>query len=133
MHRQKAIVTDRLGPVSYLVRLEKGKPWRRHVDHLQVGQAAPAMELAEPGEENTSDPTGPETGEAVPSPTEKGNTTRHADNDPQTGSVEVSPSILPPEPDRGSTIESNYPPTESPCYPARTHKKPHWLYGTVHL
>ena len=33
----KAVVQDRLGPVSYVVRLDSGVLWRRHVDHLKHG------------------------------------------------------------------------------------------------
>ena len=31
----RAVVQDRLGPVSYLVRVEGGDLWRRHIDHLR--------------------------------------------------------------------------------------------------
>ena len=30
-------MSDRLGPVSYLIQLENGDYWRRHVDHLRTG------------------------------------------------------------------------------------------------
>ena len=66
------------------------------------------MELAELGEEDSFDPTGPETGDAVASSMEESNTTRHADDNPQTGSVEVPPSVPPPKPYRGATVESNH-------------------------
>ena len=33
----KAVVSDRLGPVSYLIQLKNGDYWRRHVDHLRTG------------------------------------------------------------------------------------------------
>lgn len=37
-------MSDRLGLVSYLVQLENGELWQRHVDHLRVGQAVPTTE-----------------------------------------------------------------------------------------
>ena len=36
-HWKKAVIQDRLGPLSYMVRLEDGDLWRRHVDHLREG------------------------------------------------------------------------------------------------
>ena len=37
----KAMVSDRLGPVSYLVQLRNGDFWRRHIDHLRRGSEQP--------------------------------------------------------------------------------------------
>ena len=38
------VVQDRLGPVSYLIRLDDGSLWRRHIDHLRAGSKQPSAE-----------------------------------------------------------------------------------------
>ena len=35
--RLEAVVSDRLGPVSYLIQLENRDYWRKHVDLLRTG------------------------------------------------------------------------------------------------
>ena len=87
------------------------------------------MELTELGEEDSPDTTGPETGDTVAGSTEEDDATRHADDNPQTASVEVPPSVPTPELDHSTTVESNRClPAESSRYPARTRKKPDRLY-----
>ena len=36
----RAVVSDRSGPVSFIVKLEDGNLWRRHIDHLRLGVSA---------------------------------------------------------------------------------------------
>ena len=35
------VVTDQLGPLSYMVRVSGGSLWRRHVDHIRIGTTQP--------------------------------------------------------------------------------------------
>ena len=39
-----ATISDRVGPLSYLVTLRNGDVWRRHIDQLHVGVETPATE-----------------------------------------------------------------------------------------
>ena len=43
----------KVGPVTYLVRLENGEEWRCHIDHLRSGSDIPAAEF--PTENNNED------------------------------------------------------------------------------
>ena len=38
----QAEVSDRIGPLSYLVKLPSGETWRRHIDHLRAGLDKPS-------------------------------------------------------------------------------------------
>ena len=49
----QAVVIGKVGPVTYLVRLENGEEWRRHIDHLRSGSDIPAAEF--PTENNNED------------------------------------------------------------------------------
>ena len=40
----RGVVSDRLGFVSYLIQLENGDLWRRHIDHLHAGSTVPSPE-----------------------------------------------------------------------------------------
>lgn len=62
-HWRKAVVSDGLGPVTYLVQLDGGQLWGRHIDHLRVGSEAPVEEGADqdgaecfPGNVSKNDP-----------------------------------------------------------------------------
>ena len=44
------MVTGQLGPVSYMVQLENGEMWRRHIDHLRAGSVIPSTEKKTPKE-----------------------------------------------------------------------------------
>lgn len=57
------MVSDGLGPVTYLVQLDGGQLWGRHIDHLRVGSEAPVEEGADqdvaecfPGNVSKNDP-----------------------------------------------------------------------------
>lgn len=41
----RAVVSDKLGPVTYLVHLENGDYWKRHVDHLREASVKPPDEF----------------------------------------------------------------------------------------
>ena len=47
------MVIEKIGPLTYLVRMENGEEWRRHIDHLRAGSDIPAAEL--PTENNNED------------------------------------------------------------------------------
>ena len=40
----KAVVSDKLGPVTNLVQIENGDFWKRHLDHLHVASDKPPLE-----------------------------------------------------------------------------------------
>ena len=42
----KGVIVDRLGPLSYLVRIGKEALWRRHIDQLRDGVSDPSPELS---------------------------------------------------------------------------------------
>ena len=118
----RAVISDKTGPVSYLVKLQNGDFWRRHVDHLREGSEQPPMEeSAETIEdfpishdESTESP-------AVCSP-----------ELPSTSdSNEISVPLATGE-NLPAVSDSNL--TENRCtarYPSRSRKTPNRLYGTL--
>ena len=70
------VITQQLGPVSYLVKLNDGREWKRHIDHIKAIQlaslassppegspeleypvSAPLPEEAEPSSQSNSPPS----------------------------------------------------------------------------
>ena len=93
-----ATIVDQLGPLSYLVRLQQGELWRRHIDHLRSGadQSLPPVSTEPASSTQTDDflpystgsdqqsgaatdtsPTTPTTTETVPNTTDRPSTTSH--------------------------------------------------------
>lgn len=118
----KAIISDRLGPVSYLIKLEKGDFWWRHVDHLQPDSEVPPAKdhpesediiipnymPADPGADNPAPPTA-------------------TDED-----LEISPGIPAGTLSNESTQSSDgglF--SQTPQYPSCAQNPPDQLYGTL--
>ena len=112
----KAVISDLLGPVTYLVRLENGDYWRRHIDHLRVGTEHPP---AEDSQEEFADP--------LPD----------VDVSPSRSNTENSPALadqhVPPHTSKTTHKETTSTPTEGTTrrYPSRTRQPPDRLYGTM--
>ena len=110
-------IVDRLGPLSYMIRLPNGDLWRRHVDHLRQGVCS-STELTELPEDTISD-------EFVAVPTSP--------------AVEVQPdsaSTMPDQSDENSGVRMTQDSrpvsgSEAKQYPTRTRKPPDRLYGTL--
>ena len=101
----KAVIADQLGPVSYLVQLENGDYWRRHVDHLRPGSEVPPTD-GDPEPEEVTVPLGMSESQGLSSPTENEQDTSRA--------VPVAPSS-----------------SNNRRYPSRVRKPPDRLYGTL--
>ena len=101
----KAVIADQLGPVSYLVQLENGDYWRRHVDHLRPGSEVPPTD-GDPEPEEVTVPLDMSESQGLSSPTENEQDTSRA--------VPVAPSS-----------------SNNRRYPSRVRKPPDRLYGTL--
>ena len=115
----KAVVADQLGPVSYLVHLENGGYWRRHVEHLRPGSEVPPTN-GDPEPEEVTVPLGMPESQGLSSPTENEQDTSRA------VPVEV--------PSNGNTSsQDDIAPSSSNNrrYPSRVRKPPDHLYGTL--
>ena len=104
----KAVISDLLGPVTYLVRLENGNYWRRHIDHLRVGTEHPP---AEDSQEEFADP--------LPD----------VDVGPSWSNTENSPALadqhVPSHTSKTTHEETTSTPTVgTTCYPSRTRQPP---------
>ena len=145
----KAVVQDRLGPVSYLVRLDSGILWRRHVDHLKHGLIPQSVtgrtreqrteqseddvyEWAVDGDPpNSASPTSSRVTErrATPAPALEAQTSEQEDVVPD---VAVSqPDVAPTDSSEAGSPSATGEPVAQPRYPSRTRKPPDRLYAIV--
>ena len=124
----KAMVSDRLGPISYLVQLRNGDFWHRHIDHLRRGSEQPPQDDSAAEEEFIVLPE---------SQTESGGPPAADTETPPGG---VSSQASPEAPSQTSGPETAPDPQENTAgsptahlYPSRSRKPPDRLYGTLPL
>ena len=124
----KAMVSDRLGPVSYLVQLRNGDFWRRHIDHLRRGSEQPPRDDSAAEEEFIVLPESQTEGGGPPA----------ADTETPPGGI--SSQVSPEAPSQTSGPETAPDPQENTAgsptarlYPSRSRKPPDRLYGTLPL
>ena len=111
------VVTNRLGPLTYLIQLPNGILWRWHVDHLREGSYP---DPSTPMESN--DPPVTEDFSTVPS---------RVDGD-QLAETEVPPCEDPPLPQPSGAPSSNASSDQqSSHYPAWDRRPPDRLYETL--
>ena len=109
----RAVVSDRSGPVSFIVILENGNLWRRHIDHLRLGVSAT---LEYPKVEEEPFPYFPPGEPALGAPT---------DGESPTVSQRDSSTNRP-------NIEEGAPPPPPPSrHSQRIRRQPERLYGTL--
>ena len=111
----KGVIADRLGPVSYLVRMEDGALWRRHVDHLRSG-SSDAVSVESRNEDLPDLETGTVSAEASslsPVPVTAGETGDRSSERQTESGTETS--------DQASRNR----------YPSRIRRPPERLYGTL--
>ena len=150
------MICDRLGPRSYLVELDGGELWRRHIDHLRVGIINPGERGTERPEENA----GPNSEGEFPSESETqdtGNTTtagRRSGVQTEAPTIEcggdTGPLSTPEQPQPLESTNGNdssiteteevapslntpHPPTQQPRprYPTRNRQQPNRLYASL--
>ena len=145
----KAVVQDRLGPVSYVVRLDSGVLWRRHVDHLKHGLIPQrvagrtkeqwteqleddAYEWAVDGDPaNSASPTSSRVAErrATPAPALEAQTSEPEDVVPDVAVRQ--PDVAPTDSSEAGSPSATGEPVAQPRYPSRTRKPPDRLYAIV--
>ena len=59
----QGVVADRVGPLSYLVRLPDGNLWQRHIDHLREGRELTQSSIHGDDQPQPPDPDSVETGD----------------------------------------------------------------------
>ena len=126
-----AVVSDRVGPLSYLIRLRDGEMWRRHIDHLRSGSDQPSDEdthkssdfpVASGGNEM---PQPQDTSVATPLPEE----TQPPDV-PHSGNIENGCTDQNSS-DTALRSSDSRDVSSAPRYPSRVRKPPDRLYATV--
>lgn len=123
----RGVVADRLGPLSYLVRMPDGALWRRHVDQLRPNGGEVATEAAEDPEPEPVDVT-----PTLPTPTQESFHPLQENSQPDLTSQEPEDtrSELGSELSSESTslVESA---TSTSRYPSRNRRPPVRFYGTL--
>ena len=125
-HWVKAVVLDRLGPVSYLVRLEGGELWRRHIDHLRVASESPEREAEN---EISQQPEVSDPSPGFPPLSEFGTHTNEETPHEHNNQNEAGPTS--PSTGSNNELESIRDQSVSHRYPTRTRQPPNRLYGTL--
>ena len=112
----QAVVTARVGPVSYLVKLDSGELWCRHIDHLRAGSDQPP---AAPSTENSEEDS---QFEIVPWSPSSSNDSTSAKYEHASGETQPMTSTVQSPKTSTSTSEI------TSRYPVRTRKPPDRLY-----
>ena len=129
----EAIVTDRIGSLTYLVQGPSGDLWRRHIDHLRIGVSKPTSQPSDDQSENADltshqkTPSG--SAEEIcgpdPIPVTTGESASSAATDVES---RLPPLNETPRSDAaGTSITAT--PTAVRRYPARSRKPPDRLYN----
>ena len=120
----KALVFDKLGPVTYLVELENGDYWKRHIDHLRGGSLSCPSESQREGTMQdypaSVTPSEDKYGEVADSTVSTSSNHSEPVESNQPGSV--SPSV---------PISDTAKQPQTPRYSKRSRKPPDRLYGTL--
>ena len=113
----RGVIADCLGPVSYLVKIQHGMLWRRHVDHIRErsGDAHDEQDGSEPETEYEHDSSSV-TNTGITGSSSESQTPSEAEIMPQNDS------------NNSSNVEPSIPARR---YPTRIHRPPQRLYGTI--
>ena len=143
---RQGVICDKLGPRSYLVELEGGELWRRHIDQLHTGTAPPAQMTGARESELNQDWDTPGTitfpAEEMVAETSRTNQEATAEETGVSSTSSAAPgfSEAPDSPvtpveqtTRTESIGSSTTPNEhqSSRYPTRMRHKPNRLYGQM--
>ena len=131
---KRGVISDRLGPRSYLIELDGGELWRRHLDHIRVGTPDTTQESRETtAEENWDFQPEKDLPQAQVQEEELAEHPIEEEEEERSEDVATAPLTIPTPPSLGGEEATTHEEANMRRYPTRNRSKPERLYGTLNI